>query len=422
MTNTSIQNEPSPRQRVLVLAHRLPYPPDRGDRIRSYHILRTLCDKFDLAIACTSDESVWLQQHQLLSTMARRVAIMPISSRWSTLRSIWAMLCGNCATSAFYYRTGLAQQILQWHEQDPVDAILTYCTGMISYARTLTHRHMINANTITKRPRHIIDLVDVDSLKWQSFSRHSWAPMRWAYATEARRLQRIEAGTYDAFDGIAVTTQAEANAYQNHIDSTKQVTVIKNGVDLEYFRPTPDPDNNTIAFVGVLNYWPNTEGVCWFVRCVMPLLRQLQPKTRFLIVGRHPTQKIRDLDREQGISVIGSVPDIREYLSQASVVIAPLLIARGIQNKILEAMACAKAVVCSVGAAEGVDVIDGEHLIVAQTPQQWAKSIGQLFEDRALRARLGQSARQQVEKRYNWSQCLEPMVQLIKGRQGNTAA
>jgi sugar transferase (PEP-CTERM/EpsH1 system associated) len=400
-----------------MLTHRLPYPPDRGDRIRSYHMLRLLSSRFDVAVACTSDEPVWLQHHQLLSTMARRVAIQPISNRWSTLKSVRAVLAGKPATSASYYRTGLADQIRQWHEQQPFDAVLTYCTGMIEYARLLT-----GPGHPGPKPRHIIDLVDVDSAKWRSYARNTWAPKRWVYAAEARRLRHIEAGRFDHFDAVVVTTAAEAQLYRDQVADRDNLTVVANGVDMEYFNPLSDADNKTIVFVGVLNYRPNVDGITWFVDNVMPQLRLREPDAKLLIVGRHPTPRVRDLDSRPGVEVVGSVADVRHYLAESSAVIAPLLIARGVQNKVLEAMASARAVVCSPGAAGGIDAVADEHLLVGDEPTQWVEHLSRLLTDTAFRTRLAREARRCVEQRYNWQQCLEPMAALLNEHNGSGPA
>lgn len=404
----------SARRRVLMLTHRLPYPPDRGDRIRSYHLLKLLAAHFDLAVACTSDEPVWLQHHQLLMTMARRVAIHPTHATLSKMLGVAALLRGKPITPACHYRHGLAETILQWQEQQPFDAVLTFCTGMIDYARLLTHpaRPRSGQKLVS---RHVLDLVDVDSLKWESYARSSWPPQRWVYGAEARRLRRIESGSQDHFDAVTVVSRHEADSYRQTVGDHPGLTVVPNGVDLEYFSPLPDAPGKRLVFVGVLNYWPNAQGIAWFVHQVMPLLRQREPDIQLQIVGRHPTPAVRELGNQKGVEVVGSVPDVREYLRQGTVIIAPLRIARGVQNKVLEAMACARTVVCSPGAAQGIDAVDGEHFLVADSPEQWAGHLTRLLADAQLRGRLGQAGREYVERNHSWEKCLEPMIRLLDG-------
>lgn len=401
-------SQPRAVRKVLLLTHRLPYPPDRGDRIRSYNLVKLLSRHFDLAVACTSDEPVWLQHHQLLRTMAKRVTIQPISDFYSKARGVAALVTGNAVTPASFYRVGLAEAIQQWHEQDPFDAVLTFCTGMIGYARLLTR--------LPNPPRHVLDLVDVDSIKWRSYARSNWPPKSWVFSAESRRLRRIEAGEFDRFDAITVVSDAEAQAYREHVGDHPGLATVGNGVDLDYFHPLDEPESpHTICFVGVLNYKPNAEGITWFVNEIMPLLRERVPDANLLIVGRHPTPQVQELGRSPGVEVVGSVPDVRVYMQRSSAVIAPLQIARGVQNKVLEAMACRRAVVCSEGAAQGIRATDGKHLLVAREPIQWADHLHRVLTDAALRQSLAAAARAQVEQHYTWEDALAPMVKLIKG-------
>ncbi|MAE64682.1 MAG: hypothetical protein CMJ18_10490 [Phycisphaeraceae bacterium] len=398
-----------------MLAHRLPYPPDRGDRIRSYHLLRQLCSHFNLGIACTSDEPVWLQHHQLLSTMAERVAIQPITSRWSQFKGVTALLTGRAITPAYHYRVSLAQQIQQWHEQAPFDAILTFCSGMIEYARQLL------ARDTQRKIRHVFDLVDVDSLKWRQYARDSNLLLRWVYAAEARRLRRIESGETDRYDAIVVTTPREVERYREHVTADAPITAIANGVDLEYFHPQPDCDEKTIAFVGVLNYKPNVDGIARFAEEVMPRLLEQMPDAQLSIIGRHPVPRVLDLDDLPGVKVVGSVPDVRQYVATAGVIIAPLYIAPGLQNKVLEAMASERLVVCSPGAASGIDAVDGEHLLVADRPEQWVAQLERALTDGAWRRDIAAAARRRVEQCYDWPSALRPMIQLLQGDDADAA-
>jgi sugar transferase (PEP-CTERM/EpsH1 system associated) len=402
-------------RRLLMLTHRLPYPPDRGDRIRSYHLLTMLARHFELAIACTSDEPVWLQHHQLLHTIARRVAIQPTSGNYSRLRAATALLTGRPLTPAWNFRQGLADQITLWHRQAPFHAILTFCTGMIQYARLLTQpRH---PGPPTAAPiRHVLDLVDVDSLKWDAYADSHWPPLSWAYRAEARRLRPIEAGRNDHFDAITVVSAQEADAYRRSVGDHPGLTVVPNGVDLAYFAPLPDAPSHTIVFVGVLNYWPNVQGITWFIEHVLPALRRRLPDIRVQVVGRHPTAALQQLGQLPGVELVGSVPDVRPYLADAAAVIAPLLLARGLQNKVLEAMSCARAVVCSPAAAQGIAAQDGRDLLVADGPEQWVAHLELLLADAEARNRIARAARAFVQQNHDWDRCLAPMVDLLRGQ------
>lgn len=410
------------RPRVLLLTHRLPYPPDRGDRIRSFHMVRTLANHVDLAVACTSEEPVWLQHHQLLHAMADRVAIHPILSSVSHIRGICAFAVGKPVTPSCYFRWGLMETLLQWDTEKPFDAVVTFCTSMIHYSRRLlASRQLRNERArAAGEPevgpiRHVLDLVDVDSMKWRSYARSTWSPMKLVYWTEARRLERIEQGKYDHFDAVTVVSQAEADAYREHLGDHPGLAVVHNGVDINYFTPLPDPDRHTIAFVGVLNYKPNTQGLLWFVKNIMPGLRKRLPDAKLLIVGRHPTHKILDLQGTPGIEVVGSVPDVRQYLGQASAIIAPLRIARGIQNKVLEAMASGRVVVASQGAAAGISARHNQHFLVADTPDDWITCLHKTLTDADYRQSIAHEARKLVKQEYAWGNAMQAMIDLVRG-------
>ncbi len=403
------------RRRVLMLTHRVPYPLDRGDRIRGYHILEYLSRWYDVSIACTSDEPVSKEQRRVLYRLAHHVAIQRISPLYGKARGAAALLTGGAVTPACYYRRGLAKTIKRWHSNEPFDVVLTYCTGMVGYARELIGRRIRKPQGGANRPRHVIDLVDVDSAKWLDYAQHARVPMRWVYGAESRRLRRIEAGQYDDFDGIAVVSDAEAQLYRRHVGDHPGLTVVRHAVDLDYFQPLPDADTKTIMFVGVLNYKPNAQGIAWFVNEVMPLLAKRVEGVRLKIVGRHPTPAVKALGDQPGVEVVGPVPDVRQYLAQATAVVAPLQIARGVQTKVLEAMACGRAVVCSRGAADGIKAEDSVHLLVADTPHQWVDSLEEVLTDPAQRTRLSVMARGQVERYYDWERCLEPLNSLLDG-------
>ncbi len=397
-----------------MLTHRLPYPPDRGDRIRSFNLLKVLASRYDVSIACTSEETVWLQHHQLLSTMAKNVAIYPISPTFSKLKIPGALLRGQAITPQWHYRQGLADTIAQWHQKDPFDAVLTFCTGMAQYTKALMQS--IEGLPI---PYHILDLVDVDSVKWKSYAKQAMAPKKWIYAAEAKNLRKIEACQENPYDAITVVSQAEAETYQQHVTKNDKLHVVGNGVDFKYFGeqpPAKEEKQFNIIFVGVLNYLPNAQCIEWFVHNVMKPLRQRNPRVVFQVVGRHPTSKINDLGKIPGVEIIGSVPDVRQYLADASLVIAPLRIARGIQNKVLEAMSSQRTVVCSPAAAQGIKAEDGKHFFLADKPNQWVDTIDQLLKDPKQRQAVGQAAREQVIQQYSWQQALDPMIQLIENR------
>lgn len=391
------------RPGLLMLTHRVPFPPDRGDRIRSYHLLKLLSRRFDVSLACVSEEPVSDLQRQELSRLTKRLSIERISPVKMKAGALRAVFTGGALTPAAFRHDRLARTIARWHAQRPFDAMLTFCTGMIEYTRPLQKQGV----------RHVLDLVDVDSVKWTSYARAARAPMRWVYRTEARRLREVEAGRFDRVDAITVVSEREAKTYRKHVADHPLLSVVGNGVALDYFAPQPDAGGSLIVFVGVMDYKPNVDGVVWFCDHVLPGLRQSVPGATFRIVGRDPDARVRALANLPGVEVTGPVADVREHLREATVVAAPLRIARGVQNKVLEAMASARAVVCSPHAAEGIDAEPGRHLLVADTPLEWVARLAGTITDHDHRRQIALSARKRVEERYDWDTQLNPMLNLL---------
>ncbi len=401
----SARGSAPPRERVLFLTHRVPYPPDRGDRIRAFHILRFLARRYDVSLASVSDEPVTAEQMSVLEGFARQVCVQPISARWGKLRGLLSLALGGAVSPAYFYRPALKRTIEAWHRERPFDAVVTFCTGMVRYARALTKR---DASI-----KHIIDLVDVDSAKWAEYARNSRPPMRWVYAAEARRLRAIEAGRHDRFDAIGVVSEAEANIYRREVGDHPGLVELRHAVDTTFHQPMPDAGSQMIVFIGVLDYKPNVEGIIWFVNHVMPLLRRRVPGVKLQIIGRHPSAEVLALDHAENVEVVGSVPDVRDHLRHAVASIAPLKIARGVQTKVLEAMAGGRVAVCSPGAAEGIHGDDGEHLFICDSPLQWARTIERIIHDRHLRLRIAAQARERIETMYRFEKCYEPLEKLI---------
>jgi sugar transferase (PEP-CTERM/EpsH1 system associated) len=399
-------------ERVLMLTHRVPYPPDRGDRVRSYNVLRYLARRFDVWLACTSDEPVSDEQRRELRSLTANYMIQPISAGYGRLKGLSALVAGGPVTPSYFFRRGLARRVVEWHRMHDFGAMLTFCTGMIGIARAVVRAD--GQPPRRGRLRHVIDLVDVDSCKWDAYRAAARTPMRWVYGREAERIRRIESGRDDRFDGITVVSRAEADLYRRVVGEHPGLTVLRQGVDLDYYRPLPDGDTRTAVFVGVMDYRPNVDGIGWFVREVIPRLPG-GPPLRLQVIGQRPAPQVRALADQPGVEVVGAVPDVREYLRTASVVIAPLHIAQGVQTKVLEGMASGRAVLCTPGAATGIDAEPGRHLIVESTAEGWASSLASLLNDRDHRARIAAEARRQVEAVYEWETCLEPLRSLLLG-------
>jgi sugar transferase (PEP-CTERM/EpsH1 system associated) len=267
--------------------------------------------------------------------------------------------------------------------------------------------------------RTVLDLVDVDSAKWHDYATRARLPRAWIYELESRRLRQFERGLLSRMGRVVVSAQREADLLTRDLSvSSDTLHVISNGVDITYFdgvaRARPRGGQASLLFIGVMDYFPNVDAVDHYAKDVLPLVRRRKPDTEFVVVGHRPAPRVRQLHSpRRGVRVVGQVPDVRPYLAQATASVVPLRIARGVQNKLLEAMACARAVVATPQAAAGVRAVDGSHLLIARDASELAEATVQLLDDEALRTRVGFQARDFVEREHQWAPLMRKMTTLV---------
>ena len=391
----------SQRPTVLVLTHRTPFPPDKGDRIRTFNVLRFLSPHTDVHLACLADEPVSPEQHEGMSRLAKRVGVVPIGrSRW--IRALASLAIGGTASQGAFRSTGLTNLLRSWARETRYDACLLSASSLVEYMELPELR----------QTTAVVDLIDLDSQKWLDYAA-AGGLKAWLYRREGSRLRQVEKQLSQRFRAAVVVSEVEADLYRQ-FGPAELVHVIPNGVDLDYFAPqTGVPQAMNCVFVGALDYKPNVLGASWFCQKVWPELMRRNPEARCQLVGRKPAAAIAALASIPGVDVVGQVPDVRPYLASASVVIAPLQIARGIQNKVLEALSMAKAVVASPQAFAGIAAKAGKHLVAATEAETWVGEIEKLWKSPAERSRLGSAGREFVLANHCWQTCLEPLAGLM---------
>lgn len=383
--------------KLLYLAHRVPYPPDKGERVRAFQEIQALSDRFDVTVAAVARDDREVQAAGQLRKHCKDV-IVSRGHRRSVWRAAGAnLLRGRSLTEAYFYDRSFHRRLEAEAQCARFDVVMAYCSSMLQYARDLPCG------------ARVMDLVDGDSLKWADYAQRSSGPRRWVYRREANAVGRLEREAIAACEGVVVSSSAEASA----LGLEGRVLVAGNGVDLEYFEfaPPARSESPSLVFTGSMDYYPNVQAVCWFAREVWPRLHQKVRDLSFKIVGRDPTAAVQALTKVPGIVVTGSVSDVRPYLREAAVAVVPLQIARGVQNKVLEAMAMGRAVVASSQALGGLDRV-GHSVRRADNVDQWLQAITQLLCDESLRAKMGSLARKCVQHRYNWPAQMAPLVEL----------
>lgn len=390
-----------PRPNLLYVVHRVPYPLDKGDRIRAFHLLRYLARHADVHLACLADEPVPAETLAVLRRYCIRVTVVPLGpTRW--MRAMVSLLRGRTVSEGVFQAPALAAAIRDWTLTTTFDASIASSSAVSPYLR-LAELQNVPA---------IVDLVDVDSQKWLDYASAGAGWRSWLYRTEGRRLRALEQPMPAWAHAVTLVSEAEASIYRRFC-SSGHVRAILNGVDLDYFQPRLVAEEPACVFVGALDYRPNVDAVRWFAETVWPSIHSRIPGSKLWLVGRRPAASVRELAGRPGIEVVGPVPDVRPWMARAAAVIAPLRIARGLQNKVLEALAMGKAVIASPPALAALRLRPGKHCLRAASAAAWIKSVTRLLRNDRLRGRLGSAGRRYVEEHHHWDRCLEPLGELL---------
>lgn len=392
---------------ILYLVHRLPYPPNKGDKVRSYHLLKHLAAKHRVFLGTFVDDPDDMQHIETVRNFCSDLHVARLKPKFAKIRSLYALLAGEPLTLRYFRDSRLQTWVDRILYQQQIDAVVVFSSAMAQYVESIS------------RIPVLVDFVDVDSAKWTQYApNHRW-PMSWLYKREGMRLLAYEREVAARSVRSFFVTEAESALFSGLAPECEvRVDALCNGVDADYFSPDinrPSPyaeDQIPVVFTGAMDYLPNIDAVRWFATEILPTIREHRPQIHFYIVGRSPSPQVLSL-ASANVTVTGTVPDVRPYLQHASVVVAPLRIARGIQNKILEAMAMAKPVIASTECAGAVDAILGQELLTASTSSDFIAEIEVLLQDSERSRRIGEAARQRVLARYSWDAHLNGMDQYL---------
>lgn len=398
---------------ILYLAHRIPYPPDKGDKMVSYHQVRHLGARHRLHLVCFADDRRDLVHADVLREFCASVDVVFRSPRRARIAGLRGLLDGRAISVAAFDSHALRRAAAE--RLRGADIVLAFSSVMAQYVPAGDWR-----------PR-VMDFVDADSEKWRLYASRSRWPASWLYAREADRLGRFEEGVARSWDQSLFVCEREARVLRTRAPGVP-VGVIPSGVDLDYYTPPSRltrPGNGSgphatervprLVFTGMMDYFPNVDGVRWFAAEVFPRVREALPTARFTIVGRNPARSVRALASVPGIEVTGAVPDVRPHLAAADLACVPLRVARGLQNKMLEAMAMGLPVVATSPAYEGLDAPEGAGIEVADDPTEFAARIVALLQDDARRREAGRRARAYVEARHKWADHGAALEALLEG-------
>ncbi|NTU41852.1 MAG: TIGR03087 family PEP-CTERM/XrtA system glycosyltransferase [Nitrospirales bacterium] len=379
--------------KILFLSHRVPFPPDRGDRIRSFNFIKALSVRHEIHLMSLSfEKDSDSSAREILRKYCTSVEIFPVSYALNSMKSAFYLFSDTPLTVPLFHSGEMRKRVSQRLAREIFDLVFIYSSSMAPYA--------IDADNL---PR-IMDFIDVDSEKWLEYSKRSGWPMNWVYSREARCLRKFEVDIEKKCEASLFVSEDEASLFKTISRDARSIS-IGNGVDLsdssEWMPRNERKDN--IVFVGVMDYYPNVDGVIWFAQEVFPRIRERRPAAMLYIVGKNPSAAVKRLhDEQKGMTVTGYVSDVKSYLMKAGVSVIPLRIARGIQNKVLEAMASGVPVVSTANAMEGIGADNGVDFLMADNAEDFAQKTLQLMENNELAERIACNAFRFVSERFSW--------------------
>ncbi|HZP88634.1 MAG TPA: TIGR03087 family PEP-CTERM/XrtA system glycosyltransferase [Burkholderiales bacterium] len=392
---------------LLFLAHRLPYPPNKGDKVRSYHFLKHLAQRYRVYLGTFIDDPADWQHVEKVNALCAEVYVEGIVPRRQRALSATGLFRGEPLTLSYFRSARLHRWVDEVVRRERIKTAFAFSSPMAQYVSDL------------RGVASIVDFVDLDSAKWSEYAHAKPWPFSAIYKRESSRLLVYEHAVAAHAEVVVFVTDEEASLYRRSAPSTARIATIRNGVDAEHFSPQHDfasPFANgeiPVVFTGAMDYWPNVDAVVWFARESLPALRQRHPALRFYIVGMNPSPAVQSLAGDAGVAVTGRVDDVRPYLRHARVVVAPLRVARGIQNKVLEAMAMGKATVVTPATAAGLGMTAAAELAVASTAEEFGLAVENLLDQQRATA-MGECARERVRRDFSWGSSFEQLDSLLR--------
>jgi polysaccharide biosynthesis protein PslH len=390
---------------ILYLAHRIPYPPNKGEKTRCFHQLRFLAARHSIDLFCFADSDVEAKGSQELGAYCRSVYVETLLPRTGYMRSATRLLGELPSSVAYYDSPAMHRAVQEALRATKYDLVFVYCSSMAQFIPLPT-----------KAPT-VIDFVDADSAKWSQYARAGSFPYSWLYGREGSSLARYEKKIAVEFDLSIVTTPLEAADLGG--GGCRSVEVVPNGVQSAAMNGSAETSEEIrreqpyALFVGTMSYRPNADAVIYFSEEIFPLIQKRHPELRFLIVGRDPTPAVRSLARRPGVFVTGSVPDVHKYLAGAAVTVAPFRIAQGVQNKVLEALVAGVPVVLTSRPARAVGGPAAEILLVADSPEEFAAKVQSVLENPEFRRRSLEAA-PKLQELLAWEPKLARMEELLE--------
>ncbi|MGC9359173.1 MAG: glycosyltransferase [Anaerolineae bacterium] len=382
-------------RRILFLTSELPYPPEQGGSLRSYHLLRYATKHHAVTLLSFAARP---REAEPLEEICERVLTVPTPHRSTPDRLRTLLLSGRPDMADRLASPTYAQTLYHTVTTYPFDYVQVQSIEMAPYGL------MVQEWLADRAPTLVFDDFNAEYLlQRRALGADSRDPRRWPNALYSalqwRRLRRFERQVCQRADRVIAVSDADAAALRQ-LDPDLSPVVVPNGVETSHYQDLPAPPDDmrepAVLFTGKMDFRPNVDAVLWFHRHVWPQVRQEHPEARFYVVGKHPHPRLQPVRQDPTVVVTGYVPDVRPYMAGATLFVVPMRMGGGTRLKLLEAMAAGLPIVSTTMGAEGVDVADREHLLLANSPLAYAKAVCHLLGDATAREQLGQRAQARV--------------------------
>lgn len=389
--------------KILYICHRFPFPPKRGGKIRPFNMIRHFSTQGHKVTVCSLSRSpAEAKEGEGIRNHCEHFEMASVSNAIQVIRMVARLPVVTPSSMGFFYSPDLQRRIDNLLSTEQFDLIFVHCSSVAQYVE--------NVRGIPK----ILDFGDMDSQKWLEYANYKPFPLSLGYRLEGKKMEAAEKRLAKKFDMCTATTRAEWETLNSYRTALK-TDWFPNGVDAEYFKPDGEGyDTDTLSFIGRMDYYPNQECMFDFCRNTLPLIQARRPQAKLLIVGADPSPAVKKLEELPGVTVTGSVPDVRPFILRSAAMVAPLNIARGTQNKILEAMATGVPVVTSPAGAGGVDAENETHFLIGDNPNTYADACLRIMNRPDERTRLSTSGRERMLTHHDWQASMRRLETIVE--------
>jgi len=397
---------------ILFIAQRIPYPANKGEKIRTFHQIKHLAEQGHQVTVLSPYENKEEQIFALQLSQFDNVLCEAIPLGAKLLRLLTGLLKNESLSVANFYCKKLQQKIDVMIEQCNFDAVICTSSAVAKYVFCST-----TLKSQKNKPALLMDFMDLDSDKWQQYADTSNLPIKWIYQREAKILEKYEQKIVESFAACFFIAEAEVNLFQAKSRHSESVHVLGNGMDTETFFPakkTPNNEQPVFLFTGVMDYKPNVDAVIWFVKNIWLSVQSKYPKAKFIIAGMTPSSAVKELTNSSGIEVTGFVDNILPYYHQSDYFVAPFRLARGVQNKVLQAFACGLPVISTPMGAEGIDCVNKRDILLASKKEEFLSAISLLEQDDKLKNSIKENALKLIKEKYSWKGKLQVLDDILQ--------